>query len=176
MLEVQEIVEIIEDCLYAVQWKGEKHDSYEKMINDITDHKFLVAYLDENIEYIKSGYYKLTDIERIVGKLQDEFYELLEELNERADKGPLEELETLERLFEPLDGRKSSPNYRKAKLKDHSVRQPILRIYGVKEEPNCIVISGYAIKFTKWMDDHKDTKKEKKKINVLADYLGENGL
>jgi len=176
VIGVKEIVEVVEDCLYAVIWSDSTLDSFDRMVDELQEHSFLSNYLEKNKEHIQSGYYKQTDIEKCVEQVQDEFYDLNDEIIERAEKGKFETLLTLEKLFEPLDGREPFPNYRKAKLKNHSTYQPMLRIYGCKEDENKMVITGYGIKFTEWMDDHGDTKLEREKIDLAIAYIDEHGL
>ena len=173
-MKIIQVTEVIEDCLYSILWAGEQADSLEKMVNELSDTKFLFDFFTANEAFLKSGYYTETNLHKAIRKIRNEFQELIGEIYRRAKSGPDEPLDTLERLFEPLDGRQRSPNFRQGKAKVHQFRQPMLRIYGIKEDSNRIIITGYAIKLTEWMDDHENTKKEKMKVQFADKWLEDN--
>ena len=55
-------------------------------------------------------------------------------------------------------------------------RKNYLRIYALRIDKNCFVITGGAIKFTHLMQDRKHTQLELNKIEMCRNYLKENGI
>lgn len=55
-------------------------------------------------------------------------------------------------------------------------RQNLLRIYAIKIDSNCYVITGGAIKITETMQGHKDTLLELNKLEKCKQYLKENDV
>ncbi len=59
----------------------------------------------------------------------------------------------------------------KGKFKNH-----MLRIYAIKIESNCFLITGGAIKLTHTMQEHPDTLLELKKLNKVKNFLINEGI
>jgi hypothetical protein len=55
-------------------------------------------------------------------------------------------------------------------------RQNLLRIYAIKIDSNCYVITGGAIKITETMQGHQDTLLELTKLEKCKQYLKENDV
>jgi hypothetical protein len=52
----------------------------------------------------------------------------------------------------------------------------MLRIYAIKIESNCFLITGGAIKLTHTMQEHPDTLLELKKLNKVKNFLINEGI
>ena len=52
----------------------------------------------------------------------------------------------------------------------------MLRIYAIKIESNCYIITGGAIKLTRTMQEHRDTLIELQKLNKLKNFLIHQGI
>ena len=83
----------------------------------------------------------------------------------------VEDKEELNRLFKPLDDREDEDtSYDLQKLKAKTYSLSFLRIYGLRYG-NTIIITGGAIKLTKYMRDRDHTKLELQKLGVVKAYL-----
>jgi hypothetical protein len=51
-----------------------------------------------------------------------------------------------------------------------------LRLYAIRIDVNCFVITGGAIKMSQTMQEHPDTMNELLKIKKAQDYLKDNGV
>ena len=51
-----------------------------------------------------------------------------------------------------------------------------LRIYAIKIDENCFLITGGAIKMSQKMQDHPDSNNELSKINKAKEYLKDNDV
>lgn len=61
--------------------------------------------------------------------------------------------------------------YQAVSLSKRKGRRYFLRIYALKIDEDCFVITGGAIKFTHLMEDREHTKRELVKLNKCRDYL-----
>jgi hypothetical protein len=85
----------------------------------------------------------------------------------------------LEMLFKPLNNSTyNTPSlmYSKALVTKKIYREPLLRIYAIRIDANCYVITGGAIKLTDKMAEHPDTEKELMKISQCKSFLIQNGI
>jgi hypothetical protein len=61
-------------------------------------------------------------------------------------------------------------------FKKGKIRKNQLRLYAIKIDTNCFVITGGAIKMSQKMNDHPDTKHEVEKLQKARDYFRQNGV
>ena len=78
----------------------------------------------------------------------------------------------LDEFFKPLNNRE----YSILELSKRKGRKNFLRIYAIRIEANCYVITGGAIKFTQFMNDRPHTMNEWNKITKCSDYLKSKGI
>ena len=62
----------------------------------------------------------------------------------------------------------------KARIKDRPEHASWLRIYAIKLEPGCYIITGGAIKLTRTMQEREHTLKELDKMEQVRNYLINN--
>ena len=79
---------------------------------------------------------------------------------------------SLEEFFKPLDNQE----YHFVELSKQKGRKNYLRLFAIKIDNNCFVITGGAIKFHHLNKDRPHTQKEMQKINRCRDYLKDNGV
>jgi len=87
----------------------------------------------------------------------------------------LEQSKPLEYYFIPLYDQETGIKIL-SKQKGKTSTKDGLRIYAIKIDINCFVITGGAIKMSQAMQDHSCTREELKKIEKARDYLKENGV
>lgn len=154
------IVSIFGAALLSFHYPKENENEYDRLIGLWTD----VFYLRE--------YGKKNNVE----KLNDFVNDRLKDANEIDDF--LYDISNngtgFELYFEPLDDaerkRTNLPQQKGKKNKNG------LRIYAIKIDENCFVITGGAIKMSLRMSDHPDTANELSKLNIAREYLRSNGI
>lgn len=145
---------------------------------------YSVIYPNKNGEYKESEYKRLLDLWTNVEYLRD--YAISNKKND-IDKfviNRLRDAEKIEDLIddifennEPLDKyfqqlRNSETGVKILSLrKGKTSKRDGLRIYAIKIDKNCFLITGGAIKMSQKNDDHPDTRKEMQKINSVKSYL-----
>lgn len=78
----------------------------------------------------------------------------------------------MEEFFKPLDNQE----YHIVELSKQKGRKNYLRLFAIKIDNNCFVITGGTIKFHHLNKDRPHTKKEMQKIDRCRDYLKDNGV
>lgn len=157
------IVDIFAEQLFSFVYKtNDGHydeNEFDRLMNLWTDVSYLRNYAKSNNvsnvnQFVKD---RLRDAENI----QD----LLDELTESG--------EPLEYYFRPL--RNSELGIKILSLQKGKVSQRDgLRLYAIKIDTDCFVITGGAIKMSQTMQEHPDTMNELLKIKKAQDYLKAN--
>ena len=157
------IVSIFADKLFAFQYPNEEKNELFKLLERWNDPEYLRTFI---LQHEKDIGNKRIDF------LIDQFLcdanqidDLLERLSKDANK-------RLEEFFKPLDNQE----YQITILSKQKGRRNHLRIYALKIDDNCFVITGGAIKFTQLMEDRDHTNEERKKLNRCKHFLNENGV
>lgn len=124
------------------------------------DMKFLWDFADDNNIENKAHW-----IDKISENV-DEFLDFFDEV-ENEDV-PLEE------FFQPLDNLEFG--FHELSKQKGKFQKNDLRLYAIKVDQDCFVITGGAIKMTLKMKDHPDTLKELPKIERARIFLKEIGI
>jgi hypothetical protein len=122
-----------------------------------------------DVSYLR-GFAKKNKISNFVQFVNDRLHDA-EKIQDLLDD-LVENNQPLERYFRPLD------NYETGKKilslqKGKTSNRDGLRIYAIKIDDDCFVITGGAIKMSQRMEDHPGTKHELSKIMKVQDYLKE---
>lgn len=126
------------------------------MWNDVN---YLVGYAEMN--GISDKFKFAEDVLKNVKQLED----IIERFTDRQL--------SLSQFFLPLQ---DSEYKRELALQKGKLRQNRLRLYAIKIEENCFVITGGAIKMSGSMHEHEDTLRELHKLKKARAYLKENGV
>jgi hypothetical protein len=154
------IVDIFAHTLFAFQYQGEVDNEYDRLMDNWTDVSFLRDYAKQN---------KVENINQFVkDRLKDaeQIQDLLEEIT--TNNEPLEYY--FRTLFDNESGAKIL-SFQKGKIEKNGIR-----LYAIKIDENCFVITGGAIKMSQTMQDHPDSNEELKKIHRAKSFLQENTI
>ena len=146
--------------LFAFHYSGEVDNEYDRLMDNWTDVSYLRKYAKDNAieninQFVKD---RLNDAEQI----QD----VLEEIT--TNNQPLEFY--FRTLFDTESGIKIL-SLQKGKIENNGIR-----VYAIKIDANCFVITGGAIKMSQAMQDHPDSNNELAKIKAAKEYLQENSI
>ncbi len=152
------IVSIFTGKLYAFQYPAETDNEFDRLMELWTDVTYLKQFADKNgikssVSFVEN---RLSDAEQI----QD----LLDHINEHN--------EPLQIYFQKL----AEPGFKLLSLQKGKTSGNQLRLYAIKIDEDCFVITGGAIKMSQKMKDHPDTAKELQKLTIARNYLNENGV
>ena len=153
------IVSIFAANLYAFHYEDESDNEFARLMDCWTNVEYLSSFAKMNgIKDIKKF------IEDILSNAED-IDDFLFHLHEN--------IESFGRYFEPLKLTEYNKvlSFQKGKIKKNQ-----LRIYAIKIDENCFVITGGAIKMSQTMQDHPDTNIELKKLNAAKAFLESQGV
>lgn len=158
------IVTIFADRLFAFHYKNEAENELRRLLNQWNDVFYLHQFVKSNIHDAP----KNIPVKKLINQIIDDANEmdnLLLELSQ-GKSGSLEE------FFRPLD----NYEFQAMVLSKQKGRRNFLRLYAIKIDKNCFVITGGAIKFHHLNKARPHTSKEMSKIGRCRDYLKENGV
>lgn len=165
--------------LYAIQYKGQEFNEFERLFDLWIDEDYLSEYLNANLKYFDTQYFEGITIDQTMDKILDEALVLEHLLDAYCERGFNKSGKKLQMLFSPLHDKvfRLLPNQEsKAKLKSPAFRKPLLRIYAVRIDANTFIITGGAIKLSKKMEDHEDTRAELRKLKQVKSFLKANQI
>ncbi|SOS54707.1 conserved hypothetical protein [Tenacibaculum finnmarkense] len=175
-MKINNIFAIIKDSLISVKYINNDTDEFERIFDDWTDVEFLSDFFEEHILDLQSGFFGEINIEQAIERTIQEAEELEQTILEISERGKTNDYETLQTLFKPLNNKDYKLiNHLKTKAYG-SERKSWLRIYAIRIAKNTFVISGGAIKLTPTMNEREHLKKELQKLEIVKEYLIENGL
>ena len=144
--------------LYAVVW--DEINSFDSVMNNWTSVSFLRRFAKDN--KILDVYAFIQKITKEVASIDNLFIRYVQQ------KG------NIDNYFRPL----SNSEYldKVLSLQKGKINTQMLRIYAIKIESNCYIITGGAIKLTRTMQEHRDTLIELQKLNKLKNFLINEGI
>lgn len=164
------IVNIFVPKLYAFQYENELINELDRLLELWTDTEYIYNFIKKNRQDITSRD-SISNIAELIIDDANQIDDTLHELSENTDK-------SLDEFFRPLDNNVYQWTIL-AKEKGRIKRRgpgSYLRIYAIKIESDCYVITGGAIKFTHLMEDRPHTKTELLKLEKCRNYLQENDV
>lgn len=155
------------NTLWAVRYDGEKDNALQILFEQWSDPEWLVDFFLANMSDLTS-YFKITDINQAIYDTIDDNQRLqclIMDISPDAD---------LDKLFRPLENsriREMLLGKEKARIKNRSFHASWLRIYAIKLEPGCYIITGGAIKLTRTMQEREHTLAELNKMENVRNFL-----
>lgn len=156
------IVRIFEDQLFAFHFESEFMNELQRLLKLWNDTEYLYEFLKDN----KSDLPKGVLISTLVFQLIDNANDIDDTINEISS----DPNRRLEDFFKPLDNQEIHI----VNLSKQKGRKKYLRLYAIKIDNNCFIITGGTIKFHHLNKDRPHTKKEMQKIEKCRDYLKQN--
>ena len=159
------------NTLWAVRYDGAKDNSLQILFNQWSDPEWLVDFFISNMADLTS-YFKITDVNEAIYHTIDDNHRMQCLI---LDISPDANLDT---IFRPLDNSRSGEivlGKEKAKIRNRPQHSSWLRIYAIKLEPGCYIITGGAIKLTRTMQEREHTLKELNKMETVRNFLIEGG-
>jgi len=149
------IVCIFTDRLFSFHYDGESDNEYDRLMELWTDVDYLYDFAHRN---------NVADIDAFV-------YDTLRDAENLQDF--IEETHPLlDAYFLPLDDIAWKTQY--LSFQKGKIIRKRLRLYAIKLDDNCFVITGGAIKMSQAMQDHPDTDRELGKLKSARLFLHHN--
>lgn len=157
--------------LWAVRYDDADDNALHQLFAQWNDPEWLVDFFMENLADLES-YFRITDINQAIYDTIDDNLRmqcLILDLSPEAD---------LDHIFRPLHNDRSNEillGKEKARIKERTGHASWLRIYAIKLEPGCYIITGGAIKLTRTMQERQHTLTELSKMERVRNFLLEGG-
>lgn len=158
------IVRIFAEQLFAFHYENEADNELNRLLTQWNDPAYLYQFVIQH----KADAPKGVSIQTIINQLIDNANDIDDTLN----KISTDSSRSLEEFFKPLDNQE----YRIVELSKQKGRKNYLRLYAIKIDRNCFVITGGTIKFNHLNKDRPHTQKEMNKIEKCRNYLKENSV
>lgn len=160
------IVRIFTDqlSLLAFRFEGKKMNELRRLLTLWNNTAYLYEFVSNNISDVP----KNITIGTLVFQLIEEANDIDDTLNEIS----INPRRSLEEFFTPLDNQE----YHIVELSKQKGRKNYLRLFAIKIDNNCFVITGGAIKFHHLNKDRPHTQQEMQKIDRCKAYLKSNGV
>lgn len=158
------IVAIFDTRLFSFRFKNEKENELKRLLTVWNDPQYLIKFLTEHQQDApkESNILQLANqLSEDANTIDDYFHDLA--INPKGN---------FELFFKQLDNNE----YQIKDLSKRKGRKNYLRLYAIKIDTNCFVITGGAIKFTHKMQDRKHTQKELQKLDACRQFLKQDGV
>lgn len=155
------------DTLWAVRYDGMADNALKTLFDQWSNPEWLVDFFMANMADLES-YFKITDINQAIYDTIDDSQRiqcLILDISPEAD---------LDKIFRPLENSRTGEmllGKEKARIKDRPRHVSWLRIYAIKLEPGCYIITGGAIKLTQTMKEREHTLEELTKMEQVRNFL-----
>lgn len=175
-MEIDTIFAIVKNKLLSVQFESEDCDEFTLAFRNWNDTEYLEAFFEKNKKDLHAGFYGTVTIEEAIFTTIEEAEYFEETVRRIAKIGTFENGDSLQDLvFNQLH--KNDQNFTLQESKAYGTNEKSwLRLYAVRINTDCFVVSGSAIKLTETMNERNHTKIELQKLKITAAYLKENGL
>lgn len=163
------IVSIFAEKLFAFHYADEAENELKRLLNQWNDVAYLYQFLKENEQDVKSNSeLKSTSIETLINQIVtdanriDDLLKILSSNETKKLDSFFKSLHNSEYQFQTLSLQKGRKNY--------------LRIYALRIDENCFVITGGAIKFHHLMQERVHTNIELQKLEKAKQFLKANDV
>jgi hypothetical protein len=174
-MEIIRIFDTHNQGLYSVKYPGQDLDEFDRLFDLWEDLEFLEDFFNTNKTDLQSGFYGYISIGDAIMQTLEDANALRKQLLQVKDSNENASI-SLNNIFKPLDNITYKPDdYEKSKAYG-VIDKTWIRIYALKVDDNCFVITGGAIKLTKKMAQRTHTLKELEKLNMCRDYLRQEGI
>lgn len=154
------IVSIFAEKLFSFHYPDEGDNEYDRLMELWTDAQYLKKFAEDN------GVADIADFIEDRLSNANEVQDFIDEIS--TNKHPLGH------FFKPLTD--TETGLKILSLQKGKLNRNRLRIYAIKIDTECFVITGGAIKMSQAMQDFPDTQIELAKLRAAQSYLKENGI
>jgi hypothetical protein len=157
--------------LWAVRYDNETDNVLQQLFSQWSDPEWLMNFFCDNMSDLEA-YFKITDVNQAI-------YDTIDDSNELQclilDLSPDS---NLDKLFRPLENSRTQEmllGREKARLARNRSHASWLRLYAIKLEPGCYIITGGAIKLTRTMQEREHTLRELNNMELVRNLLLQEG-
>lgn len=145
--------------LYAVHYEGDSSHVFDMLIDNWTDPMFVDSFLTKNKKDLPK--------DKSIKALRDQIGRDIELIENKFNEISDNKIQSVDQFFKPLD----KNDYRIVNMQLQKGRKNYFRIYAIRIDDDCYVITGGTLKFLHLMKDAKYTQDEKTRLDTCKFYL-----
>jgi len=153
------VVTIFDGKLYAFKYPRQRNNELRRLMLQWTDPIWVYNFLKEHERDIPEG--------KTLLEVADIIADNAGELNNKINLLLNNERRSLDEFFQPLHNQE----YGEGMFILQKGREQYLRLYALKIEDNCYIITGGAVKLTRTMQERDHTQEELRKLRRCRDHL-----
>lgn len=172
------IISIFPPYLFSMQYgDGDSPDEFHRLFSKWHDIDYVLDFFEKHAHEMNVDFWgELVDPELATNRTIDEAFDLekhIDKLNQNTAHGTTPDFDE---FFEPLNG-EFSYVYIQTPMKAYGTLNPsLLRLYAIKLNSNCYVITGGGIKYCKMMHDSTELEAELDKIKKVRSFMKSLGI
>lgn len=164
---------IIDDSIYAIQFENEFTHAWDKCFELWNDPIYLNDFFEEHEDDLNDPFWNGITIDEAIIKTRRDAILFEQKLIQIAESGKFSRNVNLSSFFEPLSKGRIE-EFEKDKAKG-ILNSSWLRIYAIRIDANCFVITGGGIKLTETMNNRKHLLDELDKLEFTRNELLDGG-
>jgi len=167
------VFENSDEGLLSIHLDGKLQNEFDHFFDLMNDPEWLYDFFVQQKEDLSGGFYRDISVGEAVLKTIEEAGEMEDILYDFTEQGLKEDKNGLQSLFKPLNNFEYIiTTHQKSKAR---IRKGWLRLYAIRLDANCYIVTGGAIKLTLDMKrEHLNS--ELKKLELTKMFLRENGI
>lgn len=159
--------------VWSIHLDGEAQNEFDKFFDVMNNIEWLHNFFEQNNGDLHGGFFGSITIKGAVSRTLDEIEEMENALYDHSEQGFQDNDNNLQHLFKPLNNFEYAiATHQKSKAR---IRKGWLRLYAIRLDQNCYLVTGGAIKLT--LDMRKvHLQAELKKLEQTKQFLRDNGI
>lgn len=158
------IVPIFAPRLFAFHYPQEPLNALDTVLDNWSDMNYLNTFVETHIAYFPPA----QSMASLVTKLANDAGDLDDIIFKLSTDSAL----SLDTFFKPL----YNSEYRMVQLSLQKGRLNYLRLYAIKVDSNCFVVTGGAIKPFQTMQEDEETQKQLQQLKTCKSFLQQQGV
>jgi hypothetical protein len=163
--------------VYAVHHNDELLDALETLQERWSDPEYVYQYFKDNRNLLDNPRYRDFTIQEAAMKTLEDAMELFDQLENYAKTGFENNEQNLSDFFKPLHKNETNlPAYQASKTYGVNINDSWLRLYAIRLDVNCYIITGGGIKMVDAMQDVPYLAQQLEYIKLTQNYLEEQQI
>lgn len=172
-MKILDTFTIVEESLFSVRYENEDLNEFRRLFQSWNDPEYLHRFFSANSKDLNRSIWGFISIEEAIERTRKQAKTMEKRILQMAVSGKSSK-QNLSEYFQPM-----SPNMISKELeldKGKGLINPNwLRIYAVRVDANCFVVSGGGIKLTKDIQGSPHLMIELQKLDVTREYIRDGG-
>lgn len=160
--------------IYTVHYKDEEFDALKTLKEDWSNPEYIYQFFKDNRYLLNNPRYRDFTVQEAAMKTLEDASTLFDQLKTYAKTGFEGHEQNLSDFFKPLHKKETNlPAYQASKTYGIQIKDSWLRLYAIRLDVNCYIITGGGIKMVDAMQDVPYLARQLEYIKLTQNYLEE---